>query len=112
LRTLRFNKPPQRSRRCLIRLADVHPGILGAIAGVLGTLRAVEVLKELFGSISRQTPSRSRSHRGSVRVRRETCDRHGEIVQTFTARLVVPRRVASQSDISGAEPALSKSAKS
>jgi hypothetical protein len=50
------------------------------------------------------TPSRSRAQR--------TCNQHGDIVvQTFTARLVVPRRVASQSDISGAEPALSKSAK-
>jgi acyl dehydratase len=58
------------------------------------------------------TPSRSRPHRGSVRVRSETCNQHGDIVQTFTARLVVPRRVASQSDISVAEPALSKSAKS
>ena len=57
------------------------------------------------------TPSRSRPHRGSVRVRSETCNQHDDIVQTFTARLVVPRRVASQSDISGAEPALSKSTK-
>jgi hypothetical protein len=37
---LPFNKPPQRSRQVLIRLADVHPDILGAIAGVLGTLQA------------------------------------------------------------------------
>jgi acyl dehydratase len=58
------------------------------------------------------TPSRSRPHRGSVRVRRETCNQHGDIVQTFAARLIVPRLVASQSDISGAELALSKSAKS
>jgi hypothetical protein len=58
------------------------------------------------------TPSRSRPHRGSVRVRSKTCNRHGDIVQTFTARLVVPRRVASQSDISRAEPALSKPANS
>jgi hypothetical protein len=49
------------------------------------------------------TPSRSRAQR--------TFNQHGDIVQTFTARLVVPRRVASQSDICGAEPALSKSAK-
>jgi hypothetical protein len=50
--------------------------------------------------------------RHRVRVRSETCNQHGDIVQTFTARLVVPRRVASQFDISGAEPALSKSANS
>jgi len=58
------------------------------------------------------TPSHSQPHRGSVRVRSETCNQHGDIVQTFMARLVVPRRIASQSDISSAEPALSKSAKS
>lgn len=56
--------------------------------------------------------SRSRPDRGSVRVRSETRNQHGDVVQTFTARLAVPRRVASQSDISSVEPALSKSAKS
>ena len=39
------------------------------------------------------TPSRSRPDRGSVRVRSETRNQHGDIVQTFTARLLVPRRV-------------------
>jgi acyl dehydratase len=50
------------------------------------------------------TPSRSRPDRGSVRVRSETRNQHGEVVQTFTARLVVPRRLASESDFSRAEP--------
>jgi acyl dehydratase len=40
------------------------------------------------------TPSRSRPERGAVRVRSETRNQHGEIVQTFTARLIVPRRTA------------------
>jgi hypothetical protein len=57
------------------------------------------------------TPSRSRPHRGSVRERSERCNQHGDVVQTLAARLIVPLRVASQSDISGVEPALSKSAK-
>lgn len=56
-------------------------------------------------------PSRSRPDRGSVRVRTETRNQHGEIVQTFTPRLVVPRRAVPQSDISSVEPALAKAAK-
>jgi acyl dehydratase len=58
------------------------------------------------------SPSRSRPNRGSVRVRSETRNQHGDVVQTFTARLVVPRRAASRSDVSGVEPALPKSARS
>ena len=57
------------------------------------------------------TPSRSRPDRGSVRVRSETRNQNGEVVQTFTARLVVPRRAASPSDNSSAEPAPARSAK-
>ena len=40
------------------------------------------------------TPSRSRADRGTVIVRSETRNQHGDIVQAFTARLVVPRRHA------------------
>jgi acyl dehydratase len=42
------------------------------------------------------TPSRSRPDRGSARIRSETRNQNGEIVQTFTARLVVPRRTPGQ----------------
>jgi len=40
------------------------------------------------------TPSRSRPDRGTIVVRNETRNQHGDVVQTFTARLVVPRRPA------------------
>jgi len=40
------------------------------------------------------TPSRSKPDRGTVLVRSYTINQNGEIVQTFTARLVVPRRPA------------------
>jgi acyl dehydratase len=40
------------------------------------------------------TPSRSRPDRGTVIVRNETRNQHGDVVQVFTARLVVPRRPA------------------
>lgn len=42
------------------------------------------------------SPSRSRPERGAVRVRSETRNQDGEIVQTFTARLIVPRRTAER----------------
>jgi acyl dehydratase len=57
-------------------------------------------------------PSRSRPDRGTVRVRSETRNQHGEVVQTLTPRLVVPWRPVSQSGNSSAEPVLSHLAKS
>jgi acyl dehydratase len=39
-------------------------------------------------------PSRSRPDRGMVTIHSETRNQHGEVVQTLTARLVVPRRPA------------------
>jgi acyl dehydratase len=41
-------------------------------------------------------PSRSRTDRGTVTVRTETRNQHGEVVQILLARLIVPRRVASR----------------
>ncbi len=40
------------------------------------------------------TPSRSRPDRGMVTMRSETRNQRGEVVQTLTAKLVVPRRAA------------------
>ena len=40
------------------------------------------------------TPSRSRPERGMVTVRNDTRNQNGEIVQSFTAKLVVQRRPA------------------
>ncbi|MBV8838031.1 MAG: MaoC family dehydratase [Alphaproteobacteria bacterium] len=40
------------------------------------------------------TASRSKPERGTVAVRSDTINQNGEIVQTFTARLIVPRRPA------------------
>jgi hypothetical protein len=56
------------------------------------------------------SPSRSRPDRGSVLVRTHTRNQHGDVVQTFTARLVVPRRVPPPTDVSGAQPVAAKSA--
>jgi acyl dehydratase len=38
------------------------------------------------------TPSRSKPDRGTVVVRCVTLNQHGEMVQSFTPKLVVPRR--------------------
>jgi acyl dehydratase len=38
------------------------------------------------------TPSRSKPDRGMVTVRVTTLNQHGEVVQTFTPKVVVPRR--------------------
>lgn len=40
------------------------------------------------------TPSRSRPDRGMITVRSETRNQRGEVVQTLTVKLVVPRRPA------------------
>jgi acyl dehydratase len=43
-------------------------------------------------------PSRSRPDRGMVTVRSETRNQRGEVVQTLTVKLVVPRRPDTQED--------------
>ncbi|MGZ9102838.1 MAG: MaoC family dehydratase [Rhodoplanes sp.] len=45
----------------------------------------------VFSEIEDVTPSRSRPDRGMIRVRSETRNHHGAIVQILIARLVVPR---------------------
>ena len=87
-------------------------GIIGS-GGELSWLKPVRPGDTLtvVSEIVEITPSRSRPDRGSIRVRNETRNQHGDVVQTFTPRLVVLRRVAS-SDIASAEPARSRSAKS
>ena len=52
------------------------------------TLTVVSEIEEI-------TPSRSRPDRGMIRVRSETRNQHGEIVQILIAKLVVPRRVGA-----------------
>jgi acyl dehydratase len=74
--------------------------IAGGIIGSGGELSWLNPARpgdtRVVSEIVEITPSRSRPNRGSVRVRSETRNQNGDVVQTFTARLVVPRRVASQ----------------
>jgi acyl dehydratase len=53
------------------------------------TLHVVSEIEEV-------TPSRSRQDRGMVRVRSETRNQRGEVVQVLIAKLIVPRRVSVQ----------------
>jgi acyl dehydratase len=53
------------------------------------TLHVVSEIEEV-------TPSRSRPDRGMVRVRSETRNQRGEVVQVLIAKLIVPRRVPVQ----------------
>jgi acyl dehydratase len=48
----------------------------------------------VISEIVEVTPSRSRPDRGMVKVRSETVNQRGEIVQILLARLIVPRRTA------------------
>jgi acyl dehydratase len=73
--------------------------IAGGIIGVGGEIswpRATRPGDTLHveSEILEVTPSRSRPDRGIVTVRNETRNQLNEVVQTFTAKLFVPRRPA------------------
>lgn len=82
-------------------LVTSGPKIAGGIIG-----SAVEIawprpvrpgdLLRVESEVVEVAPSRSRPDRGAIRLRSETRTQTGDIVQTFTARLVVPRRPAGQ----------------
>jgi acyl dehydratase len=71
--------------------------IAGGIVGAGGELvwpkptRPGDILR-VESEVIEIKPSRSRPDRGMVTVRSDTSNQRGEIVQTLTARLVVPRR--------------------
>lgn len=77
--------------------APIAGGVIGAggeIAWPQPT-RPGDVL-QVTSEVLELTPSRSRPDRGSVTVRSETCNQHGEAVQVLTARIIVPRRPGSE----------------
>jgi acyl dehydratase len=80
-------------------LVDGGAPIAGGIVGAGGEIswpkptRPGDVL-HVESEVLDVTPSRSRADRGMVTVRCETRNQHGEVVQTLTAKLVVPRRPA------------------
>src|SRR4051794_16013240 len=79
--------------RLLVGSVPLAGGVIGAggeIAWPRPT-RPGDVLT-VVSEVLEVTPSRSRPDRGMVTLRSETRNQHGEVVQTLTARLVVPRR--------------------
>lgn len=80
-------------------------GIIGS-GGELNWLKPVRPGDTLtvVSEILEITPSQSRPDRGSIRVRIETRNQHGDIVQTFSPRLVMPRRAAQPQSVAGAPP--------
>lgn len=79
----------------------VHGGlpIAGGIIGAGGEIAWRKPIRpgdtlHVESEIVEVTPSRSKPDRGTVVVRSDTFNQSGEIVQTFTARLIVPRRPA------------------
>ncbi len=81
------------SMRLLVGSVPLAGGVIGAggeIAWPRPT-RPGDVLT-VVSEVLEVTPSRSRPDRGTVTLRSETRNQRGEVVQTLTARLVVPRR--------------------
>jgi acyl dehydratase len=80
-------------------LVDGGAPIAGGILGVGGEITWSRPLRpgdtiQVHTEIVDVTPSRSRPDRGVATVRTETRNQNGEVVQTFVAKLIVPRRPA------------------
>ena len=69
-------------------------GILGVGFDELSWPRAVRPGDELYvrSEVLEVRPSKSRPDRGMIRVRNTTLNQNDEVVQVFTANLLVPRR--------------------
>lgn len=71
--------------------------IAGGVIGAGGDLswprptRATDVL-HVVSEVLEIAPSKSKTDRGMVTVRTETRNQHGDLLQLFTVRIVVPRR--------------------
>lgn len=91
--------------------------LAGGIIGTGGELNWLKPVRPgdaltVTSEVLEITPSSSRPDRGSIRVRIETRNQDGEVVQTFTPRLVIPRRVARHSNAQSVESGSPDRAKS
>ena len=73
--------------------APLAGGIVG-VGGEIGWPRATRPgdILHVESEVVQVTPSRSRPDRGIVTIRSETRNQRGDVVQTFVAKVVVPRR--------------------
>jgi acyl dehydratase len=69
-------------------------GIIGVGFDELSWARPVRPGDQLYvkSEILETRPSKSKNDRGAIRVRNTTFNQNDEVVQTFTANLIVPRR--------------------
>lgn len=80
--------------RLLVESVPISGGIVGA-GGEVAWTQATRPGDSLSveSTVMEITPSRSKPDRGMVILKSETRNQKGETVQTFTGRIVVPRRV-------------------
>ena len=73
--------------------------IAGGLVGAGGEIKWLKPTRpgdtlQVHSEIVEITPSRSRPDRGIVTIRMETRNQHGDVLQLFVGKLVVPRRPA------------------
>jgi acyl dehydratase len=78
-------------------MVESGPPLAGGILGVGGEIAWTLPMRpgdtlQVHSEVLELTPSRSRPERGMVTIRNETRNQRGEVVQTFVARVIVPRR--------------------
>jgi acyl dehydratase len=89
-------------------LVDGGAPLAGGIVGVGGEIgwprptRPGDIL-HVESEVVQVTPSRSRPDRGIVTIRSETRNQRGDVVQTFVAKVVVPRRPDRSTPVTGGE---------
>jgi acyl dehydratase len=81
-------------------MVESGPPIAGGILGVGGEISWRSPMRpgdslRVHSEVVDVTPSRSRPERGTVTLRNDTRNQRGEVVQTFVARIIVPRRQPS-----------------
>jgi len=81
-------------------MVDGGPPLAGGILGVGGEISWTSPMRpgdtlQVHSEIVDVSPSRSRPDRGMATIRNETRNQRGDVIQTFVARVIVPRRPAS-----------------
>jgi acyl dehydratase len=83
-------------------MVESGPRLAGGILGVGGEISWTAPMRpgdtlQVHCEIISVGPSRSRPERGMITIRNETWNQRGDVVQTFVAKVIVPRRLKSPS---------------
>ena len=81
-------------------MVESGPPLAGGILGVGGEINWMLPMRpgdtlQVHSEIVDVSPSRSRPDRGMATIRNETRNQRGAVIQTFVARVIVPRRSSS-----------------